>query len=73
MTWWVYIVVKNGKLYAGITTDMENRMRQHGNPPILYREGPMSRSEAASREKQMKGWSREKKLRLLQNKPGMSA
>jgi predicted GIY-YIG superfamily endonuclease len=28
--WWVYIVEKKGKLYVGITTDMENRMRQHG-------------------------------------------
>jgi len=28
--WWVYIVEKKIGLYVGITTDLENRMRQHG-------------------------------------------
>jgi len=28
--WWVYIVEKMGKLYVGVTTDLENRMLQHG-------------------------------------------
>jgi predicted GIY-YIG superfamily endonuclease len=30
--WWVYIVGKKTGLYVGITTDLENRMRQHGQP-----------------------------------------
>jgi hypothetical protein len=34
--WWVYIVEKKMGLYVGITTDLENRMRQHGQPTPLY-------------------------------------
>jgi len=26
--WYVYIIDKEGKLYVGVTTDLENRMRQ---------------------------------------------
>ena len=37
--WWVYIVEKKTGLYVGITTDLENRMRQHGQPTPLYCEG----------------------------------
>jgi predicted GIY-YIG superfamily endonuclease len=64
-TWWVYIVDRDSRLYAGITTDLENRMRQHGRSAPLYREGPMSRSDAVNREKELKGWSRQKKLELI--------
>ena len=28
--WHVYICDRNGQLYTGITTDLRNRMRQHG-------------------------------------------
>ncbi|RLB13497.1 MAG: hypothetical protein DRG63_10100 [Deltaproteobacteria bacterium] len=38
--WWVYIIDKHGKLYVGITTDLENRMRQYGEVvhrlPLAY-------------------------------------
>ena len=34
--WYDYIVDKKGKLYDGITTDLENRMRQHGVMRPLY-------------------------------------
>jgi putative endonuclease len=64
-TWWVYIVEKRKKFYVGITTDLANRMRQHGNPQLLYKEGPMKREEAVSRERTLKGWSRKKKLELI--------
>jgi predicted GIY-YIG superfamily endonuclease len=59
--WWVYIIEKRGKLYVGITTHLNNRLRQHGNPPLLYRDRPMSTDEAVSREKTLKCWSRAKK------------
>jgi len=36
--WHVYIVDKKGKLYVGITTDLPNRMRQHGVVKPLYQE-----------------------------------
>jgi putative endonuclease len=63
--WWIYIVEKKGKLYTGITTDLDNRMRQHGKPALAYIEGPVSRTEAAKRERQIKGWTREKKMALI--------
>ncbi|MDP2972947.1 MAG: GIY-YIG nuclease family protein [Deltaproteobacteria bacterium] len=57
--WWVYIVEKKTGLYVGITTDLENRMKQHGQPTPSYCEGPNSKAEA------LKGWSRKKKLELI--------
>ena len=65
--WWVYIIEKNGKLYTGITTDLYNRMRQHGKSTPAYTEGPVSRTEAAKRERQIKGWTRGKKMALIKN------
>ncbi|MCG6983361.1 MAG: GIY-YIG nuclease family protein [Deltaproteobacteria bacterium] len=64
-SWFVYIVEKRKKLYVGITTDLDNRMRQHRQPAPLYYEGPMSKSEALKRERKLKGWSRKKKLDLI--------
>ena len=63
--WFVYIIEKNEKLYTGITTDPPNRMRQDGAAEPLYIEDPLSKSAAASRERQLKGLSREKKLSLI--------
>ena len=63
--WYVYIIDKKGKIYVGVTTDMENRMRQHGVARPLYFEGPMAKAEALKREKTLKGWGREKKLALI--------
>jgi len=53
--WWVYIVEKETGLYVGITTDLENRMRQHGQPAPLYYEGPISKADALKRERTLKG------------------
>jgi predicted GIY-YIG superfamily endonuclease len=63
--WYVYNIDKIGKLYVGITTDLPNRMRQHGVTRPLYLEGPMSKAEAVKRERILKGWSRKKKLALV--------
>ena len=63
--WWVYIIEKKEKLYVGVTTDLENRMRQHGHAAPLYRDGPLSKSDALKRERALKGWSRKKKLELI--------
>jgi putative endonuclease len=65
--WWVYIVEKKGKFYTGITTDLVNRMRQHGKSNHAYTEGPISRTNAVKRERQIKGWTRKKKLTLIKN------
>ena len=67
--WWLYICEKSERLYVGITTDLDNRLRQHGNPPLLYKEGPLTREEAVFRERKIKGWGRAKKLQLIANGP----
>ena len=63
--WWIYIIDREGRLYTGITTDLENRMRQHGRSAPLYREGPISRALAVKRERELKGWNRKKKKELI--------
>ncbi len=63
--WCVYIISKSGRYYTGITTDLPNRLCQHGVPTVLYREGDLTREQAAMREKQLKGWSRAKKETLI--------
>jgi putative endonuclease len=68
--WWVYMIDKKTGLYVGITTDLEDRMRQHGESTPLYQEGPMSKTDTVQRERQIKGWRREKKLELIQEGPG---
>jgi hypothetical protein len=50
--WYVYIIDKEGKLYVGVTTDLENRMRQHGVESPLYFEGPMAKAEALTKPPQ---------------------
>ncbi len=63
--WYVYIVNKSSKYYTGITTDLKNRMRQHGDPGLLYYKGFDDKYQAAKREKEIKGWSRNKKEQLI--------
>jgi predicted GIY-YIG superfamily endonuclease len=66
----VCIIDKRGKQYVGITTDMEYRMRRHGAVKLLYQERPADDSEASKRERILKGWSGEKKLKLIREWPG---
>lgn len=68
--WYLYIIEKKGKLYVGITTDMKNRLRQHGSPKLLYKEGPFEKQTAAKRERQIKKWTRDKKLQLISKGTG---
>ncbi len=63
--WYLYIIQKASRYYTGITTDLENRLRQHGNSPLLYRETFKDKFQAAKREKEIKGWSRSKKEQLI--------
>jgi putative endonuclease len=62
--WYVYICDRAGKLYTGITTDLENRMRQHG-AKLLHFETYLDRFQAAKRERQIKGWRKDKKMDLI--------
>jgi putative endonuclease len=67
MTWFVYLLeCQNGKIYTGITTDVQRRFHEHlkgtgakftrANPPvqILAFKHCMSRSEASSMEYHVK-------------------
>jgi predicted GIY-YIG superfamily endonuclease len=63
--WYVYIIDEEGKLYVGVTMDLENRMRQHGVERPLHIEGPMPKTDALKRERTLKGWRRERKLALI--------
>jgi len=76
--WFCYMVLcRDGSLYVGIATDPEKRMKRHNwgvGPVFTARRRPVKlfwseccgSSEAArKREKEIKGWSREKKLALV--------
>jgi putative endonuclease len=65
--WYLYIIEKGEKLYTGITTDLKNRHAQHGHARLIYREEFVDKNSAAKRERQVKGWRREKKLALGEN------
>jgi predicted GIY-YIG superfamily endonuclease len=67
MLWWVYICERRRRLYVGITTDLKNRIRQHRGT-LLYRERYKTRVEAAKREREIKGWNREKNLSLIRGR-----
>ena len=77
--WEVYIIrAKSGKLYTGITSDLERRFDEHlkgdrgarffhfSTPEcIVYRETHSNRSEATRREIAIKKMSRYQKLELI--------
>jgi len=61
--WFVYICQRREKLYTGIATQLEHRMAQHNTQLLYYEEHP-DKFSAARREKQIKGWRKDKKLAL---------
>ena len=65
--WYVYICDRNGQLYTGITTDVERRMKRHG-AQLLYSEMYPDKHTAARREREIKGWRRERKLALVRGR-----
>ena len=65
--WFIYICDRQGQLYTGITTDVERRMKRHG-AQLLYSEAYPDKHLAARREREIKGWRREKKLALLRQR-----
>ena len=64
--WYLYLCDRNGQLYTGITTDLDHRMKRHG-AQLLYSESFPNKYVAAKREREIKGWRREKKLTLINN------
>ena len=79
MKWYVYIAeAANGRYYTGITPYPEARIvkhnrgegsqmaRQQGPFVLIYKSQPFStKSEARKKEMQIKGWSRNKKEKLI--------
>ena len=77
--WYVYLLrCQDGVIYVGITDDVERRFKEHAagkgghytnyNRPekILYRESFKNRIQAEQRERQIKRWSKSKKLALIE-------
>ncbi|MFA5098288.1 MAG: GIY-YIG nuclease family protein [Candidatus Margulisiibacteriota bacterium] len=84
MPYHLYILqCTNGSLYTGITNNLERRFNEHfsgkgckytiANPAkkMRYTEKFETRSEAAKREAQIKGWTRTKKLALIKGHKGI--
>jgi putative endonuclease len=77
-TFYVYILTNSaGVLYIGVTNDMGKRLwehvhdrvhgfaSQHNLDRLIYFETFPTATEAIAREKQLKGWRREKKTALI--------
>ena len=77
----VYIITNKNRrvLYIGVTNDIERRLREHREKQVpgfsarynltrlLYVESFPDAMSAIAREKQLKGWRREKKVRLIKS------
>jgi putative endonuclease len=79
-TYFVYILSSlSRRLYIGITSDLRRRLWQHrtGSIPgftsryrinrLVHFEETSDAHAAIAREKQLKGWSREKKVGLIES------
>jgi len=76
--WYIYILLcKDGSLYTGSTTDISRRVKEHNTGKggsytkihkpveIIYKEACRNRSDAQTREAQIKRWTKTKKLALI--------
>ena len=86
MGYFVYIMSsKSGVLYIGATNDLERRVFEHKRGLIegftrkyrvtrlVYVEEFARASEMVARERQLKGWTRKRKLELIHSQnPGMN-
>ena len=80
MTYFVYMLASrhNGTLYVGVTNDLVRRMsehkekvvpgftRRHGVDILVWFEEHAHINDAIVREKQIKGWNRAWKLKLIE-------
>jgi len=72
-----FLLCKNNSIYTGVTNNIERRFSEHKNKKgghytrshravkIIYREEYTTQKEALKRERQIKGWRRQKKLELI--------
>ncbi len=76
--YYLYILLcKDNSIYTGVTNNIERRFLEHKNKKgghytssrnavkIIYKEEYPTQKEALKRERQIKGWRREKKLALI--------
>jgi putative endonuclease len=76
---WVYIVSSHSRrLYIGVTSDLHGRIWEHKNgvypgftkqykiDQLVYHEFFHDIEPAIAREKQLKGWTRAKKIALIE-------
>jgi putative endonuclease len=81
--YFVYILLcEDDSLYTGIATDVSRRLAEHRNGKgakytrshkpvrIVYREKFRTRSTAQKREAEIKGWSRTRKVTLIETMGG---
>jgi putative endonuclease len=79
-SYFVYIMTNNsGTLYTGVTNNLERRVFEHTNhlikgftkkykiTKLVYFEKTSDVITAIEREKQIKGWNREKKITLIES------
>jgi putative endonuclease len=79
-TYYVYIMaIKSRTLYTGVTDNLERRVFQHrakllpgftaryNIDPLVYFDATGDVLAAIAREKQIKGWSRAKKIALIES------
>jgi putative endonuclease len=79
-SYFVYIMANNGKmLYTGVTSNLEKRVYEHKNHVLkgyttkyninrlVYFEETNDILSAIEREKQIKGWLRQKKISLIES------
>lgn len=79
-TYYVYILTNSsGTLYIGVTNNLSRRIYEHKQKlvegftkkynidKLIYFEDCSNIDDAIQREKQLKGWTREKKLSLIKN------
>ena len=78
--YYVYVMSNKSKtLYVGVTNDLERRVSEHRNGLVrgftkryrvrrlVYYEATGSIEAAIAREKQIKGWLRERKVALIES------
>ena len=79
MSWFVYIAqAHTGRYYVGISLDPKSRIKDHNSKRgsrFAKQQGPfklvyiserfLTKSDARTREIQIKGWSRDKKIKLI--------
>ena len=82
--WYLYILLCNQKTYyVGITNDIKHRFFEHiqkrsfytkqfSDIRFVYAERYLSKHKSAKREKQIKGWSRAKKKKLIEGELGVN-